>query len=208
VHLDPVLLEHVVEVAPDLAAELALERDLLLHDDRALQAVGGCERRGDLAADVAAADHHGPLERLGVGADRVRVAKRAQVVDALELVALDLEAPHVRAGRDQRLVELDLVLGRQLRHALVGVELHHGRAGHQLDLLLLPPLVRAEQDLLARLFALEVALGQRRSVVRRVELASHEQYGAVGALLAQPARAVGGRQAATDDQVIYLAAGH
>ena len=85
VHLHPVLLEHVLEEAPDLAAELALERHVLLHHDRALDPVGGRQRRGHLAADVAPADQHGALGALGVGADRVRVAERAQVVDSLEV---------------------------------------------------------------------------------------------------------------------------
>ena len=33
VHLHPMLLDHVLEEAPDLVAELALQRDLLLHHD-------------------------------------------------------------------------------------------------------------------------------------------------------------------------------
>ncbi len=208
VHLHPVLLERVLEEAPDLAPELVLQRDLLLHHDRALHAVRRGQRGSHLAADVAAADQHGALGGLGVGADRVRVAERAQVVDALEVAAVDPHAAHVCAGRDQRGPELHLVLGRQRRHPLGCVELHHARPGHQLDVLLDPPLVGAEQDVLARLLALQVALRQRRPVVGRVELAADQQHRSLAALLAQPAGAVGGGESAADQQVVDLAASH
>ena len=52
------------------------------------------QRRRDLAGDVGAADQHDALGLLGVGADRVGVAERAQVVDALEL-----GAPSTRSRR-------------------------------------------------------------------------------------------------------------
>ena len=149
----------------------------------------GRERGRHLAADVAAADQHGALGLLGVGADRVGVAERAQVVDAVEVAALRAQPAHVRAGGEQRVVELDLVLGRQRGHALVAVELHHAGAGEQLDVLLAPPLVGAEQHVLPGLLALQVALGQRRPVVGRVELAAHQQHAALG----RPPRAASAR---------------
>ena len=73
--LHAVVLQHAVEEARDLLAELALERDVLEHHDRALDPVRGGERGGHLAADVAAADQHDPLGLLGIGADRVRVGR-------------------------------------------------------------------------------------------------------------------------------------
>ena len=108
----------------------------------------------------------------------------------------------------QRLVELDLLLGGELRGARPQVEAHDARAREQLDVLLAPPLVGAEQRLLAGLLAAEVALGAVRAVVRRVELAPDEQDLALGAFLAQPARAVGRGKAAADEQVVDLAGGH
>src|SRR6185312_6263696 len=46
------------------------------------------------------------------------------------------------------------------------------------------------------------------TVVRRVGLAADEQDRAVGALLAQPARAVRGGEAASDQQVVDVSVGH
>ena len=132
VQLDAVVLEHAVEEARDLLAELALERHLLEHHDRALDPVRGGERCGHLAGDVAAADQHHPLGLLGIGADRVRVGERAQVVDAVEVAAVHAQAPDVGAGGQQRLAEPHRLLGRERRHALGGVELHHARPGQQL----------------------------------------------------------------------------
>ena len=74
--------------------------------------------------------------------------------------------------------------------------------------LLLPPLVRAEAGVLARLLALQVALRERRAVVGRVGLAADEQDRALAALLAQPARAVRRREAAADEQEVDAAVGH
>ena len=146
----------------------------------------------------------------GVGGDRVRGRDRPQVVDPVQVAVLGVDPAHVRARREQRLVERDLVAVRQLRPPRVGVELHHARAREQLDLLLAPPLVRAEQDVVARLLAAEVLLRQRRPVVGRVVLAPDEQdRSAVGtALLANPARAVRARQPTADDQIVDRALGH
>ena len=194
---------------PTSLAELALERDLLLHHDRALDAVRRGQRGGHLAADVAAADQHGALGALGVGADRVRVAERAQVVDALQVAAVDAHAgarsrrwrsapcrtrprPWSTASPRRSPVSSFITLVRVISSMSCS----------------LPPLVGAEQRVLARLLALQVALRQRRPVVGRVELAADQQHRPVAALLAQPARAVGGGQAAADQQVVDLAAGH
>ena len=65
----------------------------------------GGQRRRHLAADVAAADQHHALGLRGVLADRVGVAERAQVVDAVEVGAVGAQPAHVRAGGEQRLVE-------------------------------------------------------------------------------------------------------
>ena len=204
----PVLLERVLEVAPHLIAVERLEGHVLQHHDRALHTVGSGERRRHLAADVAAADHHGAPPLLRVCLDRLGGAERAQVVDAVQVAAVDAQPLHVRAGGQQRRVELDLLLGGERRHASVGVELHHARPREDLDLLLVPPLVRAEQRVLARLLVLEIALRQRRPVVGPVRLAAHEQDRALAALLAEPASAVRGGQAAADDEMVDLARRH
>src|SRR5262249_46364563 len=110
---DAVLLEELVEEAPGVGPEATFERDALLHDDRAPLA-DLRERSGDLAAYVGAPDHDDVLSVGEVLADREGVAERAQVVDPLELTALDVEAADIRAGREQQLAELDFVLVGEL----------------------------------------------------------------------------------------------
>ncbi len=107
------------------------------------------QRRRHLGADVGAADQH---HVLGVGhalADRVCVAERAQIVDLLELAARHVQAAHVRASGDQGLVEAHLSLVGELGGARLRVERHDARAREQLDPVLLPPVGRPEQWLLA-----------------------------------------------------------
>jgi hypothetical protein len=89
VHLHAVFLEHSLEEAPDLLAEERLEGHVLHHHDLAVHAVRRGERGRDLAADVAPADQHRPLAGLGVRPDRVRVAERPEIVDALQVAAVD-----------------------------------------------------------------------------------------------------------------------
>ena len=180
---------------------------VLLHHDRALAAQRGHQRRRHLGPDVAPADQHHPLGLLRVGADRVGVAERAQVVDAVQLAAVGAQPPDVRARGQQGLPEAHLVLVRQGRDPLVHVELHHAGAGEQLDVLLAPPVVGAEEHILLGLLAAEVALRERRPVVGRIELACDEHHGALGPLLAQPAGAVRGGHPAADQKVVDLARG-
>ena len=201
------LFQQLLEEAPGRGAEAAFERDLLLHHDRAALAHQR-QRGGDLAADVGAADQHHLLGLRRIRADRVGVAERAQVVDALQLAPRHVQPPHVRPGREQRLAELELLLGRELRGARARVERGDARAGEQLDPLLPPPLPRTEERLAALLLAAQVALRAVRAVVRRVGLAAHHQHRPLGAFLAQPARAVGARQPAADQQVVDLAGCH
>ena len=208
VHLDAVLFQHTLKEAADLPSEGALEGHVLHHQDGALHAKGSGQRRRHFAADVAPPDQHGPLGLLGVRPDRFGVAEGPQVVDAVERGTVGSQPADVGARRQQRRVELDLVLCGQRGDPLAGVELHDARAREQLDVLLAPPFVRTEQHLLLRLLAAQVALRQRRAVVGRIELAADQEHAPVGALLAQPAGAVGRGQAATDEQVIDLAAGH
>ena len=116
--VDPVRVQHAGEEAARRLAEAGRQRRVLDHDERALLAHRG-QRRRDLAGDVGAADQHDALGLLGVGPDRRGVAERAQVVDALEVAAVDAQPAHVRARGEQRLAEADLVLGRERRGARV-----------------------------------------------------------------------------------------
>ena len=105
------------------------------------------------------------------------------------------------------LSKLDLLL---LESATVRrrVELRRRDAGEHLDLLLLVPLRRPEQRVLARLLALEVALRAGRPVVREVGLPSDQQDRPVRARLAQPPRAVARRQPAADQRIVDVPVRH
>src|SRR5215211_5953225 len=102
----------------------------------------------------------------------------------------------------------DLLLRRQRDHPLARIELHDARARHQLDVLLAPPLIRAEEHLLPRLLSLQVSLRQRRSVVGRIGFATHEENRAVRSLLPEPAGTVRRREAAPDQQEVDRSASH
>ena len=155
------------EVAPGGGAEAALERVVLEHDHRHAAAQLG-QRGGDLGGDVGAADAHDVLGALGLRADAVGVAERAQVVHALELGAVDGQAADHGAGRDQGAVEADLLLGRELGRARRGVELEDARARQQLDAVGLPPVGGVHVRALGAVLAAQVLLGRRRAVVGRM----------------------------------------
>ena len=76
-----------------------------------------------------------------------------------------------------------------------------------LDVLLFPELRRTEVVHRAVLGVREVALGQRRAVVRRLGFAADQQDRAV-AVLAQVAGAVARGEASADQQMVNVAVGH
>jgi hypothetical protein len=82
-HRHAVALQDPAHPRADLQAEDTLQRLVLQQDDRA--ALAERRQRGrDLAADEGAADAHDVLDAVDVAEQRVRVAQRAQVVDALQ----------------------------------------------------------------------------------------------------------------------------
>ena len=107
---------------PDALAEAPLQRGALLHDDRAALADRG-QRRGDLAADVGAADQHDVLRVGHPLADRVGVAERAQVVDLLErhtrARSIGARSRRWRSASGSNATSL---LGRQFGRACVQIE--------------------------------------------------------------------------------------
>ena len=157
--------------------------------------------------DVGAPNHHHLLAG-GVGADRVGVAERPQVVDPLELGAGDRHAADTGAGGDERLLEAHLLAVGQLDAALGQIERFDRDASQRLDLLLVVPVRGPEQGVLARLVALEVALRARRAVVRQVGLAPDQEDRPVGAGLAQPAGAVAGGETASDERIANVPISH
>jgi hypothetical protein len=202
VDLDAVLAQHLADHRGDLRAERQRQRALLGEDERRADAHRR-QRRGDLARDERAADDADPAGALGVGAQRVGVAQGAQEVDAVEVAALERQAPHVRPGRDQRVAVGDRPLRRQPRLVGRGVELHDARAREDLDVA-----GHLDQRVLLRRAAQEVVLGDRGALVRRVELAPDEEHRSAEALGAQLAGRRGARDAAADEQDVDRSVGH
>ena len=114
----------------------------------------------------------------------------------------------IAPGGDQRLVEADLLPALELRRPRLGSSAITFVRGPQLDAVLLVPVGRVDVGVLALRLAAQVLLRERRALVRRLGLAADEQDRAVGALLAQLRRAVGGGQPAADDQEVDVAIGH
>ena len=215
--LDAVLAQQGAEEAAGRRAEVRGQRRVLEHDHRAAPAEPR-ERRGDLAGDVGAADEDHVLGLGRVRADRVGVAERAQVVDALELPSVDPQPADVRAGRDERDAEAHDLLGRERRGPLGGVEPHHARARRQLDRALRVPRRVVEQARVAVLLAGQVGLRRGRALVRQIRLAPHQQHAAGAcargrsplgeAPVVQRLGAGGARGPAADDQRADLAVSH
>ena len=195
----PLLCSRSAKNRPAVGAEAGLQRRGLHHHHRAALAEGG-QRRRHLAGDVGAADEHDVLGLGRVGPDRVGVAERAQVVQAGELAALHPQPPDVRARGHQRDAVLHDLLGGERRRAGGRVELHHARAGRQLDRAPRVPGLVVQEALRALHAARQIALGGRRALVRRVGLAPDEQHLAGEVALAQRLGAGGGRAAPADDQ--------
>ena len=85
VHLHAVLLEHALEEAADLAPNCRSRVTSSCITIEHFTPYAAVRDAATSLADVAAADQHRALGLLGVGADRVRVAERAQVVDPSRL---------------------------------------------------------------------------------------------------------------------------
>jgi hypothetical protein len=201
-----VIGQALLEEPPGPLPERPAQDHRFEHHDRAGAAELG-ERGGDLGTDVRAPDQHHPLAR-GIRADRVGVAERAQVVDALELGARYVQPPHVRAGRDQGFAEADLLAVGELGRARGRVKLHRRAPRQNLDLLLGVPLRGLEQRVLARLGSAQVLLRARRPVVGQIGFAPDEQDLTVRPRLTQPARAIGGGETSADQQVIDIPISH
>ena len=110
--------------------------------------------RGHFEADVAAADHHHPLAGRHVGLYGVHIGDGAQVVDAFELAARQLEPPRAAARGEQQLFVgqgLARRCGQRLRRTIDALHAHTGAHGDVLaGIELLRAQVNPVQPLLAR----------------------------------------------------------
>ena len=168
------------------------------------------ERGRHLGADVAAADQHHALglarprpgsrpswrTRAGSGSRRARQPSARSRRTLAPVATSALSNPH-RLLRGER------------GHALAGVELHHAGAREQLDVLLVPPLVRAVEHVLARpprrAGSPWTAAGGCRAGRARGRPAGCEP--SAPSSRSQRAQLAGG-EAASDQQVVDGAVGH
>ena len=191
---------------PDLWTEHALERHRLRRDDRDVDAALAGRGR-DLGADPARADDREPAAGVYALADRVRVRELAEVEDALEVDARDVQAPRLGTGGEEQAVVVDPLATRE--HDLGGgdVDALRGHAGAQLDLLFRVERLLVHVGLVARRLAAQVILRQRRSFVGTLLLGADEQHAAVEPLLAEGLGGLRAGQAGADDHEC-LVGGH
>ena len=106
---DAVLLMQRADEIAHLRAQHALHRPLLRRDDMDLD-LARAQRRRDLEADEARADHHDARARaFGACDDRAAVGQRAQGVD-VRLVGAGNRQPHrLGAGRQQQPIVGDVL---------------------------------------------------------------------------------------------------
>src|SRR5688572_10887665 len=138
-----------------------------------------------LEPDVTRADDHQPACALEARADRIDVGDGPQVVDAWEIRAGNVEPPRAAADAKQQLVPRELATVGEpepLRRAIDGrraqAEAHRSGA-------LLIELTAPQPQPLAREFAGEVLLRQRRPVVRWFALVADQDNRAVMTLAMQ-----------------------
>ena len=143
------------------------------------------------------------LERL---ADRVAVGDRAQVVDALQLRARQLQPSRARAGGDQQRVVADVgAVALELHTALGRIDIRHGMTEQQLDLLVLVEGLVLDEQILALGLATQVVLAQRRALVGELRLGADQQNPSVEAALAQLDRRFGACEAGANDHKCLVA---
>ena len=116
---DAVLLVQRAHEVAELGAEDALHRPRLGRDHMHLD-VAGAQRRGDLEADEARADHDRALGVLRIGDDGAAVGERAQRMHMRLVGAGDRQAHRLGAGGEQQAV---------VRHGLAVAERDLARLG-------------------------------------------------------------------------------
>ena len=184
--LDSVLAMDVEVDLADLRAQHPLQRQRGHLDHRHLAALLA-SRGGDLGADPTRADDHQALPALDSLGDPLRVGEGAQVVDAVELGAGNVEAAGPGAGRQQQPVVAESPIALEQQLLRPGLDPGHPGRGPKLDLVLAVEVGRVDVRLLGGLAA-QVVLRQRRALVRSLGFVADQDQAAVEALLAQGLR--------------------
>lgn len=163
VEADPVLTVQLGEDLAQFGADDLVQRGRLRLDDGDLGAVAPGRRR-DLQADPAGSGDHQmavvAAERGQDVAQPVGVGEAAQMVDAGQVRARDVEAARFGTGGEQQLVVVDDGVVTELYGAGVAVDGGDGLAEVQLDVGARVPGRVLDEDAVALLLARQVPLGQ------------------------------------------------
>lgn len=208
----PALPVQLGEEAAQLGAEDAVQRGRLGLDDGDLGAVL-TGRRGDLQADPAGAGDHDvavlPAEGGEDALEALGVCEAAQVVHAGQVGARDVEAARLGTGGQQELVVVDdgavLAEPHRLRRTVDRVD---GLAEVQLDVVARVPGGFVHEDAVTLLLAEEVALGQRRSLVRVVALVADQYHPPGEALGPERLGRLGAGEPSSDDDECLIRVDH
>ncbi len=165
--LDTVFAIESGELVAQLARAELVEQSAAEMDHRDLQS-DLAKGSGHLHPDEAAADHDRVLCRARRRADRLRIPKRAQSVDALEVRSRHRESTRGRAGREQQLLVVKRA-GPGRYRAGPGIDGGGRRLEQHLDVMLAVEGRVLRERGIGRLTA-QVALRQPRAVVREIAL--------------------------------------
>ena len=186
--------------APDPRAEDPEERGSEDLDDRHVD-TELAERGRDLRPDEPHPHDHGLARAGSPGADRVGVRDPPELQHPVEFGPGHVQHPVPDAGRDQGRIERDAPAVAEGDGPSPRVDPLDRRLQADLDLLLLPPSGRADEQLLRGLLATQVRLGQPRSLVRRVRfVAEHDQTAVEPGSTERGCRGGGGERRADDHE--------
>ena len=196
--LHPVVTMDQLHHAADPRAEDPEERGSEQLDDRHLDAELS-ERCRDLRPDEPHPHDHDPARAESPGTDRVGVRDPPELQHPVESGPRHVQHPVPDAGRDQGRIERDAPAVAEGDGPCSRIDPLDHRPQADLDLLLLPPSGRTDEQLLRGLLATQVRLGQPRTLVRLVRFVAEHDQTAVEPGSAQRRRRGGGGERRADD---------
>ncbi len=186
-----------------------------LADDAAHDAVGHLQHRdihaelaagrGDLEADVAAADDHGAMPGPRLLAQLVGIVQRLQVVDAGESGARQADAPRPAAGRQHQRVVAQVRAVVQRDAARGPVDVRRAATKPQVHAMFGIERRVPDEQAVPLECTREVLLGQRRALVGQVGLITDDGQRPAVAALPERIDELGGRLSGSED---HYAAAH
>ena len=156
---------------------------------------------GDLHADEPGPDDDRPLVRTRLGRDPLRVLEGPQGVNPFEIAPGDHQGDGSSPGRDESLLEPDLLAARDLRCLGRRIETLDGGAEDKVDPLVDVHLLGIEEELFLLLLAAQELFGQGRPVVRRRGLLAHQRDGGVRVLVPKLLGRPVGSQTGADEEM-------